>query len=571
MNAASKQQLFIVDHDGDMFIDACPGAGKTSTMGIRTRRLLAEGKRVALISFTNTAAEEMLTAAMGVNGIGQRSEMFAGTLHSLAYRYILIPFAHLVTGCQGPPYMDDQGLVTLNDRVAMWSRDWEFDVDGDVSTITRASAAAKNCPAQRIKNKKIELARMGYIQLQDAIYWAIQVLDEYPILARALASRFEEVIVDECQDCNVLQLRLIEILKNSGLQSLVFIGDLDQSIYKFQNAAPNSVINFVKKNNLEPIPLRTNFRSSNSICRLANELIADDSRSNKAVSVDGRPERDPLLVRVSPTDQGKFPGFFMRRLLAEGVDDASDGKFGVSVLARNNATISVLRGSHRPASRSLVDMLYGISLGVPLVLDNVKALEGEIKRKLVVSNEDLSVSDMVLREFIGKLRLSLPAPTGLYSEWASAAVTVLNSELERWFGDGSLFPQQVVPRNLASALIQPIEDKGSTERDMDFMTIHSAKGITRDAVFILLDPASAAQREACFNGFADDVAQDLICGTPLSESEDLRMFYVALTRARHSVVVGVPDYFTESHVSAFVNLGFTDLGKLCDLISHENQ
>jgi ATP-dependent DNA helicase UvrD/PcrA len=83
-----------------------------------------------------------------------------------------------------------------------------------------------------------ETAAVGLVNYDDALYWSYRVLNDHPDLADAVVRRFDEILIDEAQDCSPLQVACLRALVEAGLTSLVLVGDFDQSIYGFQGAAP---------------------------------------------------------------------------------------------------------------------------------------------------------------------------------------------------------------------------------------------------------------------------------------------------------------------------------------------
>ncbi len=103
----------------------------------------------------------------------------------------------------------------------------------DPGEVTRRHAA-------RARQLKCAHARAGFVSQSDVLYWSLEILRGYPRLARALAGRFDELIVDEAQDTSDVQLACLELLHSTGrLRSLMVVADLEQSIYAFHGAFRN--------------------------------------------------------------------------------------------------------------------------------------------------------------------------------------------------------------------------------------------------------------------------------------------------------------------------------------------
>jgi len=105
----SEHQLRAVNAEGDIFLIACPGSGKTRAGGVRFARLIDEGRRVAATSYTNIGVEQVRGVVSGQLGMTVGSTSFVGTLHQFLLRYVFYPFGHLVMRCaMGPRLIADE-------------------------------------------------------------------------------------------------------------------------------------------------------------------------------------------------------------------------------------------------------------------------------------------------------------------------------------------------------------------------------------------------------------------------------------------------------------------------------
>ncbi len=204
-------------HEGNFLLEACPGSGKTRTIG----------QRAARISVNGLAA-----------GAPLAPPNFVGTLHRLFLRYVFYPFGSRVMGCAGPPRLQ-QETYRRDESEKVWlprpnppvpiSR-FEFRADGrlvvsklPVGVRMAAEDVARYGQQQALELKR-KVAAQGVATWNDAMHYTKQILEQYPIVAGAVAARFDELIVDEAQDTNDLQLRCLELLHATGqLDSLVLV------------------------------------------------------------------------------------------------------------------------------------------------------------------------------------------------------------------------------------------------------------------------------------------------------------------------------------------------------------
>jgi DNA helicase-2/ATP-dependent DNA helicase PcrA len=310
----SEQQREAVRAPGDMFLSACPGSGKTRTVGVRLAWWsvhpepiagILRPRRIAALSYTNVAVQEIgLAAEAAGSAVGEPD--FLGTIHGFVLRYIVRPFGVAVMGCTAPPRLVvetrgrtkiDGEMVPFTERVgrrriprtiSVW--DLHFRADGSLvvgadaelygcDMAHTAIAAAVQRAGRRVKH---QLAADGLMSMSDALYWSMKIL-EVSEHAEAVAARFDELIVDESQDTTDTQLRCLALLKAAGLRSLVCIGDPAQSIYGFAGAVPEALDRLVEDLKLRRCYLKENWRSSRRICETAVHF-SDRQHADDAVS-----------------------------------------------------------------------------------------------------------------------------------------------------------------------------------------------------------------------------------------------------------------------------------------------
>lgn len=176
--------------------------------------------------------------------------------------------------------------------------------------------AAGSRHAHQIKG---ELFAAGYASFSDSMYVAMRVLEEHPSIRERVASRFDELIVDEVQDTSAVQLACLTLLRSSGkLASLVLIGDPDQAIYEYQGSDPEACRAFAAEQGLGTMELTRNYRSSQAICNITHRL---SSRSLPEDAVGEAKDFDiaPEIILYDPSDLASAIPAFQSRLHAHSV------------------------------------------------------------------------------------------------------------------------------------------------------------------------------------------------------------------------------------------------------------
>jgi DNA helicase II / ATP-dependent DNA helicase PcrA len=288
------QQEAVVRAEGSLFVEACPGAGKTRAMVARFLKRTDDEPRkgIALISFTNAAIDEVQRRC------ADRPETltvpnFVGTFDSFINRFITRPL-YVRDYCTTPRFVDSWATLGIGEfRLTNMGQfppldlDW-FELEAGLSRAVlrpgsgwgRYQADFDNLVASRGQGMALKAAAIcrglvanGTVSCEASRALAAGYLSSpatHNRIGRLLAARFAEVIVDETQDCGPEELLVLGLLREFGVQ-IVAVADLDQSIFEFRRADPEAVQAFAAtfENRLT---LDGNFRSSPAICALNSSL-----------------------------------------------------------------------------------------------------------------------------------------------------------------------------------------------------------------------------------------------------------------------------------------------------------
>jgi hypothetical protein len=296
----SEDQKLLVEWDakrvGDLFAEACPGAGKTRAIVARFLRLTeAEPRKgIAMLSFTNAAIDEVRSRC-GTRPDALLAPNFVGTFDGFINRYITKPLYVQRYG-RTPHFLETwDGVKAASFRPPepqpgpAFQLGWfEFDghlgaqlVENWIPRKTRGAVRpAITAQLDAVERRAGSLCRhlveqRGLISCAASRALAMGYLTEPETeqrIGRLLADRFSEVIVDEAQDCGPEELAVLRLLRRFGV-SVVAVADLDQSIYEFRRAEPTEVVAFISELP-KRLPLNGNYRSSPAICALNNSLRA---------------------------------------------------------------------------------------------------------------------------------------------------------------------------------------------------------------------------------------------------------------------------------------------------------
>ena len=277
-----QQEDAIFAEELEFLLRAAPGSGKTWTS---CRRFIWRAANwpysvggLALLSFTNAAIREFKTATINV---GRRDLLadpnYVGTFDSFVERYILAPFGHLLTGADKRPklFPGPRPGDWNNTQLKVWMDGkggrkipvpaWEVVPYLDGTKLRfKSSPTFGNQPIAAATKPVYKLLSLGFYTHAQRIFWAFELLIERPHIAKLLAKRFPEIIVDEAQDTNAWLLILLNLLRNEGAR-ITLVGDPDQCIFEFSMADATSLPNLKTKWSIPEKPLSQSFRCNNQI------------------------------------------------------------------------------------------------------------------------------------------------------------------------------------------------------------------------------------------------------------------------------------------------------------------
>jgi DNA helicase-2/ATP-dependent DNA helicase PcrA len=293
----NEAQRRAVDHrDGPLLIAAGAGTGKTRTLVSRLARFLDEGvapERILLVTFSRRAAAELTRRAGQLTDPLLARRVVAGTFHSVAHRLLSrygsalglaegfsvlgpgdcrdllalvrapvaaesvtrFPRTETVASIYGRVVSSQMPLEETVIRSFPWCAD---DIEG-LRTIFSAYTARK-------RDRRL-------LDLEDLLlYWRAAVTD--PIVGPALGEQFDQILVDEYQDTNLVQADILRALASHDV-AITVVGDDAQAIYSFRSATVRNILDFPTQfPGTSTITLEQNYRSTTPILELANAVIA---------------------------------------------------------------------------------------------------------------------------------------------------------------------------------------------------------------------------------------------------------------------------------------------------------
>lgn len=298
--------------DSHVLVLAGAGCGKTTVLTKRIAFCMLSGvdpARICALTFTRKAAEEMVSRVADLDGIKNQSRLpLITTFHGLGLRILSETVDRTLNFCR-LGYSRMPRLLSERDRLemlAMISSKYERELlNADLfkldSLLSQRSVFAEKqtflsySQKQALKQIADRLEKLkrkrGVWDFSDLITGLMQLFKDYPLLVNTYAKRFDAVLVDEFQDTNPIQIKLLHCLLSKG-SSLFSVGDDDQAIYGFRGADIRPTLEFCNYfKGAKILKLQTNYRSVPVILDTANRLFIKKDPAYKKVLISAKYSR----------------------------------------------------------------------------------------------------------------------------------------------------------------------------------------------------------------------------------------------------------------------------------------
>jgi len=347
-NLNNEQKEAVQTTKGPMLILAGAGSGKTKVLTSRIAYLIQNGikpKSILAVTFTNKAAKEMKIRIGNIVGENIIKYMWIGTFHSICGR-ILRENVDKYTFQSGKKLDKNFTIYDDNDTTAVIKQAIKkLNVDDKIYQPKLVKAVISNAKnkmqdaytyatfARDFKSQKIAqifeeyentLNNNNAIDFDDMLMLTVKLLEQNPDVREYYYERFEHILVDEYQDTNLAQYKLVNMLYTNlqkdipPKRSLCVVGDVDQSIYSWRGADYTIIMNFQRDfKNTKLIKLEQNYRSTSNILDVANAII-----ENNTERVD--------KVLYSNKGEGELIDYF------EAQDESDEANFIVSTIKKES-------------------------------------------------------------------------------------------------------------------------------------------------------------------------------------------------------------------------------------------
>ena len=521
---------------GPLCVLAGAGTGKTRAITHRIAYGVLSGTyrpdRVLALTFTARAAGEMRTRLrdLGVGGVQAR------TFHAAALRQLHFFWPSAIGGAAPEILPHKAGLVAEAggrlglglDRAAVRDLAAEIEwakVSGyTAQTYAAAARAARRDPAgldptavaRLLEAYEDAKTARGVIDFEDVLVILAGILAAHPGIADRVRGQYRHFVVDEYQDVNAVQQRLLDLWLG-GREEVCVVGDPSQTIYSFTGASPRHLLDFTTRHpQAHVVRLVRNYRSTPQVVGLANLVL----RTGR-----GRPAGTGAPLRLeAQRDAGPVPTL---EAFADEDAEAAGIASAIAALVRGGRPPSEIAVLFRTNSQSAAFEQALAAADVPYQVRGGERFfrRDEVRRAMLLLRGASRSDDGAVP--LGDLTRDVLTGAG----WTSEPPSSGGSVRERW---ESLSAVARLADELASAdaearlaeLVRELDQRAAaqhapTVEGVTLASLHAAKGLEWDVVFLA--------------GVSDGYLPIAMAEGPDAIEEERRLFYVGLTRARRDL------------------------------------
>ena len=355
LNEAQREAVLATE--GPLLVVAGAGSGKTRVLTYRVAHLIracgVKPNEILAITFTNKAAGEMRTRLEGLLG-GVARAIWILTFHAacgrmlrreaerLGYRsnftiYDQADQIRLTKACLEELERDPKRFVPRGIHAQISNA--KNQLVGPDEYMARVSSFYDQTVAEVYQLYQRRLHGSNAVDFDDLLMLTVEVLERFPEAAARWRKAFRYILVDEYQDTNHAQYRLLQLLAAEH-ENVCAVGDPDQSIYAFRGADIRNVLEFERDfPGARTIALEQNYRSTNTILRAANGVIANNRERKEKNLWSELGDGDP--VRVLEVEDEHAEARFVAAEVAQLIEEGSTGR-EIAVFYRTNAQSRVL-------------------------------------------------------------------------------------------------------------------------------------------------------------------------------------------------------------------------------------
>ena len=581
-----KQKEAVLHMDGPCLVIAGAGSGKTKVLTTRIANLIDSGVspyNILAITFTNKAAKEMRER---LELLVPNNNAFVGTFHSFGVRIIRENYDLLGLNRNFTILDSDDVTTIIKRIMKEKNIDSKecapAYIRNRISFIKNENMSIAeiekffNTPAEKIAYEIYKeyiniLKNNNSVDFDDLLLLPVKLFKNNPEVLEKYQDRFKYILIDEYQDTNEVQYSLTKLLAKKH-QNIFIVGDPDQSIYMFRGANYKNILNFEKDyKNAIIIPLEENYRSTSNILNAANSVIRNNKeRKEKNLwSSKGDGVKVKYLRAYDEKNEVDLVISEIKKLLESGYK-----KKDIAIFYRTNGQARVVEEQFLKANlpykvvgsfyfyarKEIKDLICYLRLILnsddeislrriinvpkrkigPSTVNNLENMARAMNVSMfeaIETGKELEFKNLILELRKDSESLSLTEliddildKSGMRKEYeteGSLEADLRLENLEEFKSITASFEEQTGSVNLGDfleeiSLVADIEEHKESNDEVTLMTIHSAKGLEFDVVFLI------GMEEGIFphqNAFVEENGIE----------EERRLCYVGITRAREKL------------------------------------
>ncbi|MFP6621549.1 MAG: UvrD-helicase domain-containing protein [Pirellulaceae bacterium] len=315
-----SQQQAVQTTSGPLLVLAGAGSGKTRVVTLRIAELIRLGtapERILAVTFTNKAAAEMTSRVAAVLGGRRKAKPLVCTFHSYCLRILRRHIQQLGYPRKFAIYArgDQESLARTVLRqihvpssqlrpgdLLFFISSWKSRAIDPSQAEALASNDKEHIAAVGYRRYQRELKNQGAVDFDDLLLCTDELFTRFPEIRVQEAAAFDHVLIDEYQDTNATQYRIVTALARDH-RNLCVVGDDDQSIYRWRGAEVQHLLRFSENwPEAVTVTLEENYRSTGAILELANQLISHNRTRYPKVLRPSRPAGDKPRILQYPDE-----------------------------------------------------------------------------------------------------------------------------------------------------------------------------------------------------------------------------------------------------------------------------
>lgn len=583
INLSDKQQEIVDYLDGSILVTAGPGSGKTRVLTLRISNIIEKRKgKILALTFSNKAAEEISDRVKSQISDGSVDRVEVGTIHSFCLDIVLNKGNQI--GLPSGLTVIESAADKLELLKKAFIRSGVYLEDRKIREVLNKIQHHKQnfISPEMVKNNNEDLNFIDIyeaynnllltnrvIDFDDILFYAYRILVERPRVAKNYMKLYKYVLIDEAQDLNLTQYKIIKAL-TIGYENIMMVGDSAQSIYGF-NGSDSKIMSelFIKDYHPREFYLVENYRSSSKIIDAANR-IQPSSRSQAMYPIKGH------LQTLSFKDEEEEARWITNKIIQLMNDGSTwiDRKVELSDIAVIGRNRYLFEHIEHFFSEHKIDYTFG-GVNATLECETAEMKIFEIGMRVLANPyDDLHYGQVnsylgregktegFLNDLLNNSEVRNPELNENIIESVTSAWNLLNNneesfsralskieervqnlinldenfqfliqnDIELWKNRWKKYCQQSVPGNRTLAQFRNQISLGKLNSNnssgISLLTVHMSKGLEFEVVFIL--------------GLNQGTFPDYRTQTPIQKKEEKNNMFVAITRAKRECYITYP-------------------------------